>query len=507
MKIIKVLAICLLAFAGCKKELPPKAPVINGPNEGCTNVPINFTVSTTDPNKDDVCYLFNWGDGTRDSWTIYNASGQSVYKSHTFLKPGIFDVAAKAKDIKGNESEWSSFHRISISSRPPNTPSTPSGPTRGVINMSYTFSTSTADPDLDSIAYQFDWGDGTQSNWSDIVPSGSSVSMSKSWSSANTYLVKARAKDIYGDTSNWSSPLSITIIANQAPNTPSTPEGPWFGYGYTDSLYYFSSSTTDPDGDRVAIRFDWGDGIISQWSSWISSGESLSMSHSYLNSGLYLVRAQAKDVYGDTSNWSSPCSIYVLKIFMTEGFEGEFPGTRWTLFGTPTWDDESYRPYRGYWSGWCAGSTRTPPGPYPSSMNAWMIYGPFSLTDATVAYLDFWYWLDSEANYDFFFFGASTDGINFSGFSYSGPQRFWYEDGLDLTPYCGFSSVWIGFQFRSDETYQYEGAYLDDILLVKYSGPITSYKRKDFLSKKDKKLMVVKFPIDETNILPKKKDQ
>jgi hypothetical protein len=487
------LIIFILIFFNCKKERPPKAPVVSGPSKGYTNQPIDFTVSTTDPNKDDVAYLFNWGDGTSDSWTIYYVSGQKITKSHTFSKPGNYDVCAKAKDTKGMESEWSAFHTISISSQPPNIPSVPSGPNTVGVGVFSNFSSSATDPDSDSVAIRFDWGDGNISNWSNYVPSGQSVTMGYSWLNAGVYFVKAQAKDKYGNESNWSESLAVTIIVNQPPNTPSTPVGPYLGF--TDTIYYFSSSATDPDGDSIAIRFDWGDGTISEWSRYVPSGRVVWGSHTYLNSGLYYVKAQAKDKYGDTSAWSYALDIYIAEVIMTEDFEVDFPGTKWTLSGTPTWDDESYRPYRGYWSGWCAGSTRNPPGPYPSNMNAWMVYGPFSLLDATEAYLDFYYWLDSEANYDYLFFGASVDGINFYGYRYSGRWQYWDEDYLDLTAVptlgnlCGRPQVWIAFRFTSDGSVCYEGAYLDDIVLYKYRGP---YSFKKVISSKEKQKEKVK---------------
>ncbi|MEO0068746.1 MAG: PKD domain-containing protein, partial [candidate division WOR-3 bacterium] len=94
---------------------------------------------------------------------------------------------------------------------PPNIPQTPSGPSSGQINISYDFSTFATDPDGDSVSYQFDWGDGNQSNWSSFVPSGTSVTMSKSWSNAGTFYVKARAKDKQGAISDWSDTHQITI--------------------------------------------------------------------------------------------------------------------------------------------------------------------------------------------------------------------------------------------------------------------------------------------------------
>jgi hypothetical protein len=94
---------------------------------------------------------------------------------------------------------------------PPNTPSIPSGPTSGNTNTYYTFSSSATDPDNDKVAIRFDWGDGTYSNWSNFVSSGTPVSMSHSWSSPGTYYVKAQAKDINGATSGWSTGHQIVI--------------------------------------------------------------------------------------------------------------------------------------------------------------------------------------------------------------------------------------------------------------------------------------------------------
>jgi hypothetical protein len=158
----------------------------------------------------------------------------------------------------------------------------------------------------------------------------------------------------------------------------------------------------------------------------------------------------------------------------SEGFEGSFPN-EWTLYGTPTWDDESYRHHAGSWSGYCVGSAISPPGPYPSNANAWMVYGPFSLADATDALMVFYRWLDTEANYDFLEWRASIDGTYFYGWQTSGSQT-WTCDTFDLKTVptlgnlCGQSQVWIAFRFASDDINEYEGAYVDDIVLEKYTS-------------------------------------
>jgi len=93
------------------------------------------------------------------------------------------------------------------------------------------------------------------------------------------------------------------------PDIPAVPSGP--DSGYVSHSYTFSSSATDPDGDQVSIRFDWGDGDTSNWSNFVNSGQTISMSHSYLSTGTYYIKAQAKDDKGNLSDWSSTHSINI----------------------------------------------------------------------------------------------------------------------------------------------------------------------------------------------------
>ncbi|MCD6169583.1 MAG: hypothetical protein J7J76_03395, partial [Candidatus Latescibacteria bacterium] len=93
----------------------------------------------------------------------------------------------------------------------------------------------------------------------------------------------------------WSDIWHFRVSSNHPPNTPSTPSGP--SAGYVGTSYTFSTSATDPDGDTLTYRFDWGDGNISSW------GAS-SQSHSWGSTGNFCVKAQAKDNQA-TSSWSS----------------------------------------------------------------------------------------------------------------------------------------------------------------------------------------------------------
>ncbi len=120
--------------------------------------------------------------------------------------------------------------------------------------------------------------------------------------------------------------LSITGSTNNPPNTPSTPTGPTSGN--VNTSYNFSSSATDPNGDNVAIMFDWGDGTTSSWSSYVSSGSQVTMSHSWSSPGTYQVKAKAKDINGLESGWSSTLTVNITNVIFGEDFNNYSPGSR-----------------------------------------------------------------------------------------------------------------------------------------------------------------------------------
>ena len=165
----------------------------------------------------------------------------------------------------------------------------------------------------------------------------------------------------------------------------------------------------------------------------------------------------------------------------TEGFEGDWPN-QWQCYraggaADAYWGDEDDgHQYDGGWSGYCADDGTAgvePPGPYPANMDAWMVYGPFSLQDATDAELNFYHWTQTETDYDRFSVYASVDGTNFYGRYWTGDWGGWNFYSFDLTNVytlgnlCGERQVWIAFHFDSDYSNQYEGTYLDDIVLQK----------------------------------------
>lgn len=101
----------------CFRDLnaPPDTPATpTGPAVGQKGVEYTFSAVTTDPDGDQVFYLFDWGDGTNSTWVGPFDSGVAGTAKHTYMNSGNFSILAKAKDINGVESGWSDPHIIMI---------------------------------------------------------------------------------------------------------------------------------------------------------------------------------------------------------------------------------------------------------------------------------------------------------------------------------------------------------------------------------------------------------
>jgi hypothetical protein len=85
----------------------PLKPEILGPSSGKPGEELTFDATTSDPEGDDIYYMFDWGDGTYSEWLGPYSSGRSVSASYTWDDRGDFSVRVKAKDDHGVMGEWS----------------------------------------------------------------------------------------------------------------------------------------------------------------------------------------------------------------------------------------------------------------------------------------------------------------------------------------------------------------------------------------------------------------
>jgi hypothetical protein len=82
----------------------PAPPI--GPTNGIANVQYYYSGNTTDPDGDNIFYLFDWGDGTDSGWLGSYPSGTTVESNHAWIFGGTFNIKLKAKDAT-LESSWS----------------------------------------------------------------------------------------------------------------------------------------------------------------------------------------------------------------------------------------------------------------------------------------------------------------------------------------------------------------------------------------------------------------
>lgn len=84
----------------------PQIPVISGNTKGAAGESTTFNLITTDPEKQDVFYYIDWGDGTNKDWFGSYSSDEEVSVEHTWDEQGTYSIRAKAKDIYDAESDW-----------------------------------------------------------------------------------------------------------------------------------------------------------------------------------------------------------------------------------------------------------------------------------------------------------------------------------------------------------------------------------------------------------------
>jgi outer membrane protein assembly factor BamB len=286
---------------------PPSKPV--GPAAGTTQVSHEFEVTVHSPYDEPLYVQFEWG-GVLGDWSSLVPNDSAYVEHHTFDTIGDYSITARARDREGITSDWSPEYVFSVASgqHPPDVPARPWGPDAAEQTEQVVFRTTTTDPEADSVSFQFDWGDGSTSEWSGLLASGDTVATSHMWPLRGVYSVRARARDAFNNTSGWSLTCQIAVASNRPPDTPVTPEGT---ADTIPATITFRSSASDPDGDRVSIRFRWGDGDTSDWSGFAPGATPVSMSHPYPDFGTYSVQAQARDTNGAMSGWSIPHTLNI----------------------------------------------------------------------------------------------------------------------------------------------------------------------------------------------------
>lgn len=148
-------------------------------------------------------WLWDFGDGT-------NSVEQNPI--HSYSSSGNYTVVLTVTDNEGNNVSDLTWAEIKECSTPQ--PPIINGPTKGVPNVVYDYVFLFAtDSNGDEIYLYVDFGDGN-TGWIGPYLPGSWVIAKHSWSEKGTYTIKAKTKNICGESSSWSS-LKVTIPRNK----------------------------------------------------------------------------------------------------------------------------------------------------------------------------------------------------------------------------------------------------------------------------------------------------
>jgi hypothetical protein len=74
--------------------------------------------------------------------------------------------------------------------------------------------------------------------------------------------------------------------------------------GVPDVPYNYTFTAVEPDGENIKYVIDWADGNQEE-TVYVSSGESITMSHTWADRGRYTIQAKAVDVVGKESEWGT----------------------------------------------------------------------------------------------------------------------------------------------------------------------------------------------------------
>lgn len=164
----------------------------DGPYYGLINEPVQFTDKTVGGFRPHSWH-WDFGDG--------NTSNEQN-PTHTYTAPDNYTVTLIVTDNVSNTSMDTSYAWIQDGNDAPDTPSI-DGPTNGKVGTKYNFTFQSLDPEGREIWYFIKWGDLSETGWIGPYNSGVEIIQSHKWNDDYTWKIKCKAKDPYGDESDW----------------------------------------------------------------------------------------------------------------------------------------------------------------------------------------------------------------------------------------------------------------------------------------------------------------
>jgi PKD repeat protein len=148
------------------------------------------------------------------------------------------------------------------------------GPYHGFAGEALTLSgAASADPHAAPLSYQWDFGDGTH---------GQGVTVAHAYAVPGTYPVTLTVSN---GAARGSDATTATVVSRAAVVPVADPGGPYRGAA-TEPVQFDGSASTDPNGDALSFRWDFGDGATEAY---------MAPQHRYASPGTYPVRLSVSD--------------------------------------------------------------------------------------------------------------------------------------------------------------------------------------------------------------------
>jgi hypothetical protein len=189
----------------------------------------------------------------------------------------------------------------------PNRPDRPWGDNDGPTQRGLIFYTKAENPGGGRIKYIFEFWDDGKPHYSTtaFVEPGKVVQASNVWWHCGKGLVRVRAEDKNGLSSDWSDIKEVNIWT--IPRNPDTPKGP--NVVYVNVWHDYKTTSEDRCGNLIKYTFDWGDGSKYTPQGYYKSGVWASAPHEWSRPGIYRVTAVAINTQGKQSG--SSCALTV----------------------------------------------------------------------------------------------------------------------------------------------------------------------------------------------------
>ncbi len=316
---VGVILSALLLTISCNDSSPtssgdgnqaPNTPAIDAsagaPADGATDVDLSAALhwTCTDPDGDDLTFAVQFGtvnsppevssDQTAASYSPAGMTHATTY---------YWRVTAEDPEAETTASAVWSFTTVAAPGETVGAPGTPTGPALGETGETLSFTAAGAtSSEGHLVEYRFDWGDLELSDWTPTMPMG------HAWTSVGDFDVRAQARcqNDPAVVSTWSAPLTVSVEAPETISTPDAPAGPASGEVNVPLSYYIAGAASN-HGHVLDIRFDWGNGSISDWIA--AAGEYVT----YTEEGDYEIRVQARchDHQSVISAWSIATTVTV----------------------------------------------------------------------------------------------------------------------------------------------------------------------------------------------------